>query len=207
MLVSREIKAYSAAAAAELQRSPALWDAMTEKLETPGSPPPRLSDWNRVADRMAPNLLLWMLAGGIAAGVMLYLSPIDGPNQVLTSIGAVLLAPVVLCVAWFTGVSGFAVSCETFRRGANPAPLHYIVPILLAAIVGLGLLGGGYWWLLSFALAVQGYRKGTQRAWWNAVACVAYVFREGIASITVASTDEEALTKAMDAINKEIGRG
>ncbi len=72
---------------------------------------------------MAPNLLLWMLASGIVAGVMLYLSPIDGSSQVLASIGAVL-----------------------------------------------------------------------------------FVFREGMGMMPLASTDEEALAKAMDAINKEIRR-
>lgn len=180
---------------------------MAEKIETPDAPPPRLSDWNRLADRMAPNLLLWMFAGGIAAGVMLYLSPIDGVSQILASIGAVLLAPMVLCLGWFTGVSGFAISCETFRRGCRAAPLQYIVPVLLVAIVGLGLLGGRYWWLFSFALAIQGYRKGTRRAWWSAVACVAFVFRDGMGIMPLASTDEDALAKAVDSINKEVGRG
>lgn len=179
---------------------------MTEKPQTPGTPPPSLSDWKHLADRMAPNLNLWMVGTGIAAGVMLYLAPIESSVQILASIGAVLLAPLVLCFGWFTGVSMFAASCETFRRGCRSAPLQYIVPMLLVALVGLGLLGGRYWWLFSIALAILGHRKGTRRAWWSAVACVAFVFREGKGIMALAATDEDALALAMDSINKEIGR-
>jgi hypothetical protein len=55
---------------------------------------------------------------------LLYLSPIKSSTQVFVSFGAVLLAPLVLCLGWFTGVSMFAVSCETFRRGRRVAPLQ-----------------------------------------------------------------------------------
>lgn len=180
---------------------------MTEERQTPGTPPPSLSDWNRLADQMAPNLTLWMVVSGIAAGVMLCLAPIESSVSILASIAAVLLAPLVLCFGWFTGVSMFAASCETFRKGCRGAPLQYIVPVLVVALVGLGLLGGRYWWLFSIALAILGHRKGTRRAWWSAVACVAFVLREGMGIMPLAATDEDALAMAMDSINKEIGRG
>jgi hypothetical protein len=62
--------------------------------------------------------------------------------------------------------------------------------------------------LLSFGLAFLGHRKGTRRAWWATVACLAFAFRDpGTGMPPVATSDEDALAKAIEAVNEEIGRG
>jgi hypothetical protein len=147
-----------------------------------------------------------MLLSVIAAGVMLRLSPVGNSNQVLVSVGVVLLAPLVLWLGWITGVSNFAASSETYRRATCTAPLIYLLPILLTAIVALGFLGGSYWWLLSFAIAIQGFRKGIQRAWWLAITYLGF----GLRSLNdthgdgLFATDEDALATAIKTICQEI---
>jgi hypothetical protein len=181
---------------------------MTEKPPTPETTPPSLSDWDRLAHRNGPNFIHWMLISAIAAGLMLYLSPVLSTARVLISIIGVLLSPAIFLLGWMTGMSMFATSCEHYRRSHRTWPLVYLLPVLLAVIVGLGLLGGRYWWLFSLALAILGHRKGTQRAWWAAVACLAFIFRDpGMGLPPVAHNDEDALAQAIDVVNKEIGRG
>jgi hypothetical protein len=71
-----------------------------------------------------------------------------------------------------------------------------------------GLLGGKYWWLLSFGLAFLGHRKGTQRAWWSAVAYLAFLFREAAFGFSdsppLVQNDEDALAKAIEVVNEDI---
>ena len=198
-----------------LEPLPAEKDCYTVGRQTPKGmaqvkPMANFSDWQRLGERAGPRLRLWMLVSGIAAGGMLYLSPVASSSRMLISIGVVLLAPLVLWLGWITGVSNFAVSCQTFRKGNRTASLiWYLLPILVAAIVALGLLGGRWWWLFSIAVAVQGTRKGARRAWWSAVACSAYGLRslDRTYGSGLFATDEEALAAAIDGINKEVGIG
>ena len=111
-------------------------------------------------------------------GVMLYASPIVSSTSVLISVVAVLLSPLTFLLGWMAGMSTFAHSYEPFRRRHRPWSFAFLLPVILAMTVGLGLLGGKYWWLLSFGLAFLGHRKGTQRTWWSAVAYLAFLFRE-----------------------------
>jgi hypothetical protein len=170
----------------------------------PDTPEPRLSDWHSVARRMGPNLWHWLLASGIAAGVMLVLSPVQNSWPVLVSTGLLLMAPVVFLLGWMAGMSTFAISCESFRRGPRTVRLVKLLPILFVAIVALGLLGGRYWWLFFPAVAFLGHRKAIQRMWWGAVTQLAWCFRSG--SPRLAATDAEALSMATDSINESIGR-
>lgn len=182
---------------------------MTEKTQAPETTPPRLSDWQRLAHRRGPNLLRWMLASGIATGVMLYSSPMVSSTSVLISVSAILVSPLIFLLGWMAGMSTFSASCELYRRLHRTWSLIFLLPVLLAANVGLGLLGGRYWWLFSFALAILGHRKGTRRAWWSAVACLADTFRSepaGMGLPSVAKNDEDALALAIEAVNEEIGR-
>lgn len=173
----------------------------------PDSPEPRLSDWNRLAQRMGPNLGLWLLLSGIAAGALLFVSPAQTARPMLVSIALLLLPLAVFLLGWMAGMSTFAISCDIWRRGGWSVRLVYLLPILLSAITALGLLGGGYWWLLSVVVALLGHRKGTQRAWWGAVSCLAFTFRSGGPGMPrLAESDAEALSYATDAINNEIGR-
>jgi hypothetical protein len=95
-------------------------------------------------------------------GVMLYASPIVSSTSVLISVVAVLLSPLTFLLGWMAGMSTFAHSYEPFRRRHRPWSFAFLLPVILAMTVGLGLLGGRYWWLLSFGLAFLGHRKGTQ---------------------------------------------
>ena len=179
---------------------------MTEKPQTTETLVPRLSDWERVADRRGPNLLHWLCVSTITAGVMLYASPIVR-SSVFTSAAAVLLSPLIFLLGWMAGASTFSISCQHFRRTHRTWSLAFLLPAIVATTVALGLLGAGYWWLLSLGLAFLGHRKGTQRAWWGAVACLAFAFRDpGMGLPPVARSDEDALAKAIEAVNEEIGR-
>lgn len=180
---------------------------MSEKPAASAVPRPRLSDWDRLAHHRGPNLLRWLLASLTAAGIMLYASP-PSHASVLPSVLAVLLSPVILFLGWMAGTSTFSVCCEHYRRLHRTWPYSFVVPVIVAAIVGLGLLGGGCWWLLASALAYLGHRKGTQRAWWAAVAALAFAFRSepGFGLRPVADNDEQALAKAVEAVTEEIGR-
>ncbi len=179
---------------------------MTEKPQANETTLPRLSDWERLADRRGPNLLHWLCVPPIAAGVMLYASPIVR-SSVLTSAVAVLLSPLIFLLGWMAGASTFSISCQHFRRTHRTWSFAFLLPAIVATAVALGLFGGGYWWLLSFGLALLGHRKGTQRAWWGAVACLAFAFRDpGMGLPPVARSDEDALAKAIEAVNEEIGR-
>jgi hypothetical protein len=103
------------------------------------------------------------------------------------------------------GMSMFAISCETWRRIGWHGRLVKLLPLLLCAVAALGLLGGGYWWIFSVIVAVLGHRKGSERAWWGAVCCVAFVLRTGICDLPgLAESNEDALSQAMESINREI---
>ena len=171
----------------------------------PDSSAPELSDWDHLAQRMGPSLGLWLLASGILAGAMVFLFPVQSSWPILVSTAVVLLAPVVFLLGWMAGMSLFAVSCETYRTCYWNARFEYVLPVLVSAIAVLGLLGGWYWWFLSPVLAILGHRKGTQRAWWAAVSVLSWSFRGKSAGLRLAQTDEEAITQAVDAINKQIG--
>jgi hypothetical protein len=160
-----------------------------------------------MAQQMGPKLSLWLLASGIAAGIMLFVSPVKSAMPVVVSTGLLLLAPAVFLLGWMTGMSVFGISCDTWRRLGWNGRLVCILPILLCAIVALGFLGGRYWWLFSLGVAFLGQRKGTQRAWWGAVAVTAFSFRnEFLGRPPLAETDAQALAMATDSINKQIGR-
>ena len=180
---------------------------MTEKPQAPDTTSPRLSDWERLAHHRGPNLMHWMLVSVVGAGVMLYATPVVGSTSVLIPVAAVLLSPLIFLLGWTAGMSTFSISCQHYRRTHHTWSLIYLLPVLLAATVGLGFLSGRYWWIFSFALALLGHRKGTQRAWWGAVACLAFVFRDpGVGFPPVAHSDEDALTRAIEAVNEEVGR-
>jgi len=167
---------------------------------------PSLSAWEGVADHRGPNLWKWMFASVIGASVMLYLSPISSSVQWLMSGIAVALSPLIFLLGWMIGMTIFSFSCEHYRRSHRTWSLRYLLPGLLLGIVGLGFLGSKYWWLFSVALGVVGHRKGTQRAWWGAVVCLAFVFRDPGIGRPFALDDEQALAMAKEAVNKEIGR-
>jgi hypothetical protein len=103
-------------------------------------------------------------------------------------------------------MSMFARSYRFWPRTAWNVPLVYVLPILLVAILALGLLGGRYWWLFALVVAVLGQRKGTRRAWWSAVVWRAWNFRtwESLGK-PWADTDAQALAMAIDGVDKEIG--
>jgi len=181
---------------------------MTEEPHAPEAIPPNLSDWERLADRRGPNLLHWLLVSVIGSGVMLFVSPMVRSVSVLTSFVAILGSPLIFLLGWLAGMSTFSASCESYRRMHRTCSLIYLLPVLLGATFGLGLLGGRYWWLFAFALAFLGHRKGTQRAWWSAVACFAFVFRTEprMGFPPGALGDEKAVTLAIETVNKAIGR-
>jgi hypothetical protein len=176
--------------------------------DTTEKPEARLSDWDRLAHRRGPNLLRWMLISLMAGGVMLYASPIVSSTSVLISVAAVLLSPLTFLLGWMAGMSTFARSYEPFRRRHRPWSFAFLLPVILAMTIGLGLLGGKYWWLLSFGLAFLGHRKGTQRAWWSAVAYLAFLFREPAFGFSdsppLVQNDEDALAKAIEVVNEDI---
>ena len=183
--------------------------------QTPSAPEtvtPRLSDWEDVAHRHGPNVWRWLFAVGIFAGVMLFVSPFacssitSSDLPLISRVVAFLLSPLMFLLGWLVGMSTFSNSCEHYRRSHRTWSLRYLLPCLLAAIVGLGLLGGRYWWLFAVALALLGHRKGTQRAWWAAVVLLAFVFRDPGIGLPLAQDDEQALALAKEAVNKEIGR-
>ncbi len=180
---------------------------MSEKAQAPDTPAPRLSDWERVAQHRGPNLLHWILPSLVLSGFFLYASPMVHFSVVI-SIAAVLLSALIFLLGWMTGMSTFALSCQHYRRTHRTWSFGFLLPAIVAATVALGFLGGRYWWLLSFGLAFLGQRKGTQRAWWGAVACLAFVFRDpGRGLPPIAQNDEDALVKAIEAVNSELGRG
>jgi len=180
---------------------------MTETPQTTETTRPRLSDWKRLSHQRGPNLSYWLLASLVAAGFLLYASP-PLRSSVLISTFAVLLSPLIFLIGWKLGMSTFSLSCQHYRRLHRTWSLSFLLPAIVTATTGLGLLGGRYWWLFSFGVAFFGHRKGTQRAWWGAVAILAFDFRSdpGLGLRPVAQNDEDALAKAIDAVSEEIGR-
>jgi len=170
------------------------------------APAPSSSDWDRVADQMGPNLGHWLLASVLAAGGMLVASPIRNGWPVLSAVGATALAAVLFLLGWMAGMRTFAYSCQMFRRLHPTFRLRYLAPLIVLGVAGLGFLGWRYWWVFAPVVAFLGHRKGTQRAWWIAVANLAFVFRGEQFGVRIAATDEEAIAKAKDAINESIGR-
>ena len=162
------------------------------------------SDWDRVAHKLGPKFGGWMLASAITGGIMLCVVPLRTSSPVLVSIAVLILTPSVFLLGWMSGMSVFAISCATWRGIGWHTQLFKILPILLCAVAALGVLGGGYWWVLSVVMAILGHRKGRQRAWWGAVCCVAFVFRSPFIGQAVARSNEEALSKAIDSVNREI---
>ena len=163
--------------------------------------------WVRLVQRMAPSLTFWMFTSVVAAGVMLYTCPVQASASWFASTGAVILAFLVFLFGWMAGMATFALSCESFRRATQPASLSSVLPLQLGAAIGLGLVGGGFWWLFAPVMAFVAHRKATQRMWWVTVTNVAWVLRTGMAGLPpVAQTDEEALAKAIAEINSEIRR-
>lgn len=171
--------------------------------------PPTLSmrDWDRIADRLGPKLGHWLLASLLAAGAMLMAAPVQEHWHTTRVVGLVLLTPLVFLLGWMAGMRTFSYSCESFRRLHGTSRLRYLAPILLVGIAAIGLFGSRYWWLFALIVAFMGHRKGTQRAWWAAVACLAFVFRGDQFGIRIATSDDEALAKAKDAVNESIRRG
>jgi hypothetical protein len=170
------------------------------------SPVLPLSHWVGVGKRMSPNLSLWLLASSIAAGGMLLVVPVQTSWAVVVAAGLLLLTPLVFWLGWVLGLVTFNQSRARWPSCVKPHVwLVCVVPILLCSIAALGFLGGGYWWLLSFVIAFLGHRKGTQRAWWGAVANLAWVLRNSDTPL-LARTDAEAISLAIDSIKAEIGR-
>ena len=167
---------------------------------------PTLRDWERLAQRSGPKISLWLAAAALFAGVMLAVCPVRNGWPILTAVSALVLTLVVFLLGWLAGARVFAHSCESFRRGHRTFRLRYIVPLTILAITGLGLIGSRYWWAFGPVVALVGHRKGTQRAWWAAVAALAFVFRSGHFGVRIAESDGVALAKAKDAINESIGR-
>jgi hypothetical protein len=161
-------------------------------------------EWTEFGNQMSPRVRYWSPVSGIAAGLMLYFFPVS----VGASIGLVLLAMFAFCVAYYTGVSIFTWSCKSFGRLAQTAKLRYIVPILLTIVAGIGLLGGGYWWIFAFAVALVGSRKGMTRGWWEAVTFKACGLRgnDEMMSMNLFPTDGDALSAAIEIVDKETGR-
>jgi hypothetical protein len=125
-----------------------------------------------------------------------------------SSIGLVLLAMFTFCVGCYTGVSIFAQRCWSYGRFTQTAKLRYITPILLTTVAGIGFLGGGYWWIFAFAVAVISSRKGMARGWWAAVTFKACGLKgcDEMMSMGLFPTDEDALVAAIESVNKEIGK-
>lgn len=181
---------------------------MTETPQATETPKPTLGDWKRVAHRRGPNLFRWLLFCLIAAGVMVYLSPISASTSLFVSVLTIFASPLLFLLGWMAGMSTFAISCDAYRRLHRTYPLLYLVPVILASAVGLSLFGGKYWWFFSFALVVLGHRKGTQRAWWSAVTGLAFALRYETSSRPsyAQMSDEVALGHAIDSVNEEIGK-
>lgn len=184
---------------------------MTENIQSQAASTQRkhLSDWNPILDEKSPSFFRWVLVSFIAAGLMLYLSPVRNSNQAVFGGGAILMSAIVFAAGWELGQSMFALSCDSYRRVGPYRPLRYVLPIFVVAVVLLGLIGGHWWWVFSPSLAILGHRKGAQRAWWTAVVCLAFCLRQQDIpnSSPIASNDNEALKLASSAIDDAIGTG
>jgi hypothetical protein len=180
---------------------------MTEAPQPTEKTAPTMAHWQEIAHRRGPSLFHWLLFSLITAGILLYLSPITVSSSLLVSALAILVSPILFLLGWDAGMSTFAISCDAYRRLHRTWPLLYLLPIILVLALGLGWLGGRYWWIFSFVLAFLGHRKGTQRAWWSAVTGLAFALRhETFLRVSGAMSDEEALSHAIDSVNEEIGK-
>jgi len=179
---------------------------MTETPQATEQPKPTLSHWEEIAHRNGPNLFRWLFLSLCGAGIMLYLSPVSASTSLFGSALVLVASPLLFFLGWMAGMSTFAISCEAYRRSHCTSSLFYLLPVILASAVGLGWLGGRYWWIFSFGIAFLGHRKGTQRAWWSAVTGLAFALRYETFSRPTAMSDEQALSHAIDSVNEEIGK-
>jgi len=186
---------------------PLAYFVSTSNLKDHETPAPRvnLRDWHPVANEKSPSIFRWEAITVVAAGFMLYLSPVQSSSPMIARGSAVFLSLVVFKVGWETARSMFALHCKSYRLSNPHKPLRYLFPVFVAVVVSLGLVGGRWWWLFSVALAILGHRKGMQRAFWSAVVSLAFCLRcEDTPGLPpLASNDDEALKKAVEAISNE----
>jgi hypothetical protein len=142
----------------------------------------------------------------VAAGVMFFLSPVQSSRPVLVSMSVLFLTPAVFLLGWLLGMSCFAKVCDGYRIAIQPPRVTYLLPMLFTTIIAIGLLGEGYWWFFSFAVAFMGHRKGTRRAYISEVTNLAFCLRSRpFPGLLEPQSDEDALAQATELVNKEIG--
>jgi hypothetical protein len=175
----------------------------------PATETPRrsLADWNQLGKKLGPRMGAWLFATEFFAVIILAVSPIRNGSPILSAGGKLILLPAIFILGWLAGARTFAGSCQFAYRTqmASTVPLIVSLPILSAAVVALGLLGPWHWWCFAAVVAFLGHRKGTQRAYWAAVAAMAFSFRSPSLAWEMASGDDEALSMAIEEIKKSVG--
>jgi hypothetical protein len=137
---------------------------MIEKSQSSDTTTPPPSDWEHLEHEhpRGPTPEHWMIASSLAAGVMLYVSPM-AHSSVLNGAAAVLLSPLIFLFGYIAGwMYSSSLYREPFRKHFT-WPFVIVPPVIVAATLGLSFLGGRYWWPFSFTLAFLGYRKGRKR--------------------------------------------